>query len=140
MRCKILALLSLAASALMFSGCDGGKAQMAPEQTNVLGLYKNVQESYEPILQKIASSVEGSKGKLLITGHTDDTPIATAKYPSNWNLSLARATAVSNFLSQNSHLEGRLWPEGKGDSEPIMGNDSAQNRAINRRIEIDLLH
>ncbi len=46
MRCKILALLSLAASALVFTGCDGGKASMAPEETNVLGLYKNVQESY----------------------------------------------------------------------------------------------
>ena len=48
MRCKILALLSLAASALVFTGCDGGKAQLAPEETNVLGLYKNVQESYAP--------------------------------------------------------------------------------------------
>lgn len=46
MRCKILALLSLAASALVFTGCDAGKASMAPEETNVLGLYKNVQESY----------------------------------------------------------------------------------------------
>jgi hypothetical protein len=48
MRCKILALLSLAASALVFTGCDGGKASMAPEETNVLGFYKNVQESYAP--------------------------------------------------------------------------------------------
>lgn len=48
MRCKILALLSLAASAFVFSGCDGGKAQMAPEETNVFGLYTNVQESYAP--------------------------------------------------------------------------------------------
>lgn len=47
MRCKILALFSLAASALVFSGCrDEGTAQMAPEETNVLGIYKNVQESY----------------------------------------------------------------------------------------------
>ena len=48
MRCKILALLSLAASAFVFTGCDGGKAQMAPEETNALGFYKNVQESYAP--------------------------------------------------------------------------------------------
>ena len=48
MRCKILTLLSLAASALVFTGCyhDSGKAQMAPEETNALGFYKNVQESY----------------------------------------------------------------------------------------------
>ena len=50
MRCKKLALLSLAASALVFTGCyhDGGKAQLEKEETNVFGLYKNVQESYEP--------------------------------------------------------------------------------------------
>jgi len=48
MRCKTLTLLSLAAAALVFTGCDGGKAQMTPETTNVLGLYKNAQESYAP--------------------------------------------------------------------------------------------
>jgi hypothetical protein len=48
MRCKILALLPLAASALVFTGCDSGQAAMAPEETNVLGIYKNVQESYAP--------------------------------------------------------------------------------------------
>jgi len=50
MRCKILALLSLAASALVFTGCyhDGGKAQLEKEETNVFGFYKNVQESYAP--------------------------------------------------------------------------------------------
>ena len=48
MRCKILTLLSFAAAALAFTGCDGGKAQMTPKTTNVLGLYKNVQKSYAP--------------------------------------------------------------------------------------------
>ena len=50
MRCKILALLSLAASALVFTGCyhDAGKAQLENEETNVFGIYKNVQESYAP--------------------------------------------------------------------------------------------
>ena len=48
MRCKSLTLLSLVAAALVFTGCDGGKAQMTPEPTNVLGFYKNVQESYAP--------------------------------------------------------------------------------------------
>lgn len=48
MRCKILTLLSLAATALVFTGCDGGKAQMGSEETNVLGLYTNEQQSYSP--------------------------------------------------------------------------------------------
>jgi hypothetical protein len=48
MRCKILTLLSLAAAALVFTGCVGGKVQMGSEETNVLGLYKNEQQSYAP--------------------------------------------------------------------------------------------
>ncbi|MEI8618408.1 OmpA family protein [Pseudoalteromonas sp. B193] len=46
--------------------------------------------SFQPILEKLALSLEGTKGRILITGHTDDTPIRTDKYPSNWHLSLAR--------------------------------------------------
>jgi hypothetical protein len=48
MRCKILTLLALAAAVLVFTGCDGGKAQMARGETNVLGFYQNAQESYAP--------------------------------------------------------------------------------------------
>ena len=69
----------------------------------------------------------------------DDDPIFTTKYPSNWHLSLARATAIGNFLANNASLSGRLWPEGRGESEPRVENTSDQNRSLNRRIEIDLL-
>ncbi|MBT4756786.1 MAG: hypothetical protein HOO08_00150 [Opitutae bacterium] len=48
MRCKTLTLLFLAAAAFVFTGCDGGKAQMSTGETNVLGLYQNAQESYAP--------------------------------------------------------------------------------------------
>ncbi|MDO6610156.1 MULTISPECIES: type VI secretion system protein TssL, long form [unclassified Shewanella] len=94
---------------------------------------------FEAILAKIARTLEGTSGKILITGHTDDEPIFTSKYPSNWHLSLARATSIGNVLAQNASLRGRLWPEGRGESEPRVANDSEQNRAFNRRIEIDLL-
>jgi type VI secretion system protein ImpK len=94
---------------------------------------------FEAILAKIARTLEGTKGKILITGHTDDEPIFTSKYPSNWHLSLARATSIGNFLANNASLIGRLWPEGKGESEPIVENTSEQSRSMNRRIEIDLL-
>ncbi|ARD22751.1 type VI secretion system protein TssL, long form [Shewanella japonica] len=94
---------------------------------------------FEAILAKIARTLEGTKGKILITGHTDDEPIFTSKYPSNWHLSLARATSIGNVLAHNASLSGRLWPEGRGESEPRFANDSELNRALNRRIEIDLL-
>ncbi|WP_394203332.1 type VI secretion system protein TssL, long form [Shewanella waksmanii] len=94
---------------------------------------------FEAILAKIARTLESTSGKILITGHTDDDPIFTSKYPSNWHLSLARATAIGNFLANNASLSGRLWPEGRGESEPRVENNSEHNRALNRRIEIDLL-
>jgi type VI secretion system protein ImpK len=94
---------------------------------------------FEAILAKIALTLESTNGKILITGHTDDEPIFTSKYPSNWHLSLARATSIANVLANNASLSGRLWPEGRGESEPRVVNDSEQNRALNRRIEIDLL-
>lgn len=95
--------------------------------------------SFQPILEKLALSLEGTKGKILITGHTDDSPINTRKYPSNWHLSLARATQVANSMAKSTHLSGRLWPEGKGSAEPIVSNSDSASRSLNRRIEIDLL-
>ncbi|PKG64568.1 MULTISPECIES: type VI secretion system protein TssL, long form [Pseudoalteromonas] len=95
--------------------------------------------SFQPILEKLALSLEGTKGRILITGHTDDTPISTDRYPSNWHLSLARATQVANSMAKSTNLSGRLWPEGKGAAEPIASNSDSASRSLNRRIEIDLL-
>ena len=94
---------------------------------------------FEAILAKIARTLESTQGKILITGHTDDEPIFTTKYPSNWHLSLARATSIGNFIANNASLKGRLWPEGMGESQPRFENSNEQNRSLNRRIEIDLL-
>lgn len=95
---------------------------------------------FDVVLSKIARTMESTNGKILITGHTDDQKIATTRFPSNWHLSLARATSIANVLAENASLSGRLWPEGRGADEPLVPNDSNENRAINRRIEIDLLH
>ena len=98
-----------------------------------------VREDYLPVLTKIGRALVGEQGRLLITGHTDDQPIFTSRYPSNWHLSLARANAVADLLAANSGLNGRLWPEGRGDSEPRVDNSDSAQRALNRRVEIDLL-
>ncbi|MGR5149941.1 type VI secretion system protein TssL, long form [Photobacterium alginatilyticum] len=99
-----------------------------------------VREALIPLLSKVARALESTHGRILITGHTDDQPIFTSRYPSNWHLSLARATAVANSMALGTDLHGRLWPEGLGDSSPRKTNDSPGNRASNRRVEIDLLH
>ncbi|TAA48079.1 type VI secretion system protein TssL, long form [Corallincola spongiicola] len=99
-----------------------------------------IKESISPVLAKVARALETSQGRILITGHTDDQPIFTSKYPSNWHLSLARATSVANVLSYSADLHGRLWPEGRGEAEPLVKNSSTSTRAQNRRVEIDILY
>lgn len=97
-----------------------------------------VRESVRPVLHKIARALESTEGTLQVTGHTDNRPIATDRFPSNWHLSLARATAVSDLMGSEANLDGRLWPEGRGAAEPRVDNDTAENRARNRRVEITL--
>ncbi|ELY1985708.1 type VI secretion system protein TssL, long form [Vibrio harveyi] len=98
-----------------------------------------VVEYIQPVISKLSRTLETTEGKILVTGHTDDNPIFTSKYPSNWHLSLARATAMSEQLIANSALEGRVLPEGLGDARPLAENSTDENRAFNRRIEIDLM-
>ncbi|MDP2713481.1 type VI secretion system protein TssL, long form [Rheinheimera sp.] len=98
-----------------------------------------INEGFAPVAAKIARALEGTQGRILVSGYTDNLPIFTSKYPSNWHLSLARANAMADALAVGADLRGRLWPEGHGDANPIAENDSAANRALNRRVEIDLL-
>ena len=98
-----------------------------------------VREDMEPVLSKIARALESTNGSIMVAGHSDNQPIATDRFPSNWHLSLARATAVSDMMSSTVDFNGRLWPEGRGKSEPRFDNNTAQNRARNRRVEITLI-
>jgi chemotaxis protein MotB len=76
--------------------------------------------------------------KMRIQGHTDDTPINTIQFPSNWELSAVRATTVLRYLVRGGVEPDRLAATGYGDSVPLVPNDSAANRARNRRIEFVL--
>lgn len=97
-----------------------------------------IREASKPLLSKIARALEGTDSLVQVTGHTDDIPINSEAYPSNWHLSLARATAVADFLVERAELEGRLWPEGRGAAEPRFSNNSPESRAGNRRVVITL--
>ena len=74
----------------------------------------------------------------LVAGHTDDVPIHTAHFPSNWELSTARAVEVTRFLVANGMRPQVLAAAGYGEFDPVVGNDSTEHRAQNRRIEIVL--
>jgi chemotaxis protein MotB len=75
-----------------------------------------------------------------IDGHTDSVPIESTRYPTNWELSAARALAVTRYLSENDNVRsGRLIAAGFGEFRPLVSNDTRDGRAQNRRVEIHLL-
>ena len=96
-----------------------------------------LQPGFESVMDKITQSVAESKGKVIVAGHTDDIPIKTAMYRSNWELSASRAVTVAQYMLEKNQIEPkRFLIEGHADSHPVVPNDSPENRAINRRVEI----
>ena len=91
-----------------------------------------------PVLRRVGEALAAVKGEVLITGHSDNQPIRSMRYPSNWHLSAARADAVRAALSAQVD-PARLRADGKADAEPVAANDTLANRARNRRVEIVLL-
>ena len=92
------------------------------------------------ILDKVASLVRNA-GPIRVEGHTDDLPIHTARYPSNWELSAARATTVARFLMEHSGVESRrMSVAAYADTHPLAPNDSETHRAYNRRVDLVILN
>ena len=92
----------------------------------------------EPVILRVAEALDRVPGSILVTGHTDDVPIRTARFPSNWELSTERAASVVKLMAGKLADGSRLRAEGLADSAPAVPNDSAANRARNRRVEIIL--
>lgn len=96
--------------------------------------------SEEPFLDKIGSLLANMPNHVMVEGHTDDRPIANYRYPSNWELSGARAGSVVRYLIQESDIdESRFSVAGYSDTRPVAPNDSVVNRSKNRRVEIVIL-
>lgn len=74
-----------------------------------------------------------------VEGHTDDIPIKTAQFPSNWELSSARASSVVRMMVENGVPPERLAAVGLASNQPVASNDSPENRARNRRVTITIL-
>ena len=75
-----------------------------------------------------------------VEGHTDNLPISTAKFPSNWELSSARASSVVRLFIDQGIPAGRLKAVGSADNQPVAPNDTAEGRARNRRVTITVLN
>jgi chemotaxis protein MotB len=91
------------------------------------------------MLQKVSAIIKPLNRAVRVEGHTDDRPITTARYPSNWELSTARAIRVIDyFIDQGGIAAQSLSAVGYGSVKPKFPNDSEQHRAMNRRVEIIL--
>ena len=90
----------------------------------------------EPVVLRVAEALEKVPGTIVVTGHSDDVPIRTARFPSNWELSTERAASVMKLMAGKISDPARMRAEGLADSAPAAPNDSAANRARNRRVEI----
>lgn len=100
---------------------DSGEATLKPEAL--------------PALDAIAKYLRGTRYQLDVVGHTDNVPIATAAYPSNWELSAARAARAVRHIAERQVEPKRLRAIGHAEIEPIADNSTAEGRAKNRRVE-----
>jgi type VI secretion system protein ImpK len=90
------------------------------------------------LLHKVAAALDQVEGQVIVTGHTDNVPTRTLRYASNFALSKDRAANVQAIIAPLLKDGKRISAEGKGDTEPVAPNDTAEGRALNRRVEITL--
>jgi chemotaxis protein MotB len=105
---------------------DSGRAELKPNSLAVLDV--------------IANEILLLPNDIRVDGHTDSTPIDSPRYPTNWELSTARALAVTRHFTETAGLQStRLMAAGFGEFRPLVPNDTREHRALNRRVEIHLL-
>ena len=105
--------------AMLFSS---GSAEIKPEAFGVL--------------EKLAGVLNSVPGRIMIEGHTDNVPLAKGKYPSNWELSTARAGSVLGFFINKNMGPDRFSIAGYAEFRPLAVNDTEEGKAKNRRVEI----
>lgn len=90
-----------------------------------------------PIIERVVGVLASCTGDVLVSGYTDDRPISSSRYRSNWDLSAARAVSVVHELVLNQQVPAnRVVAAGRAETNPLAPNDTAENRALNRRVEI----
>jgi len=107
-----------------------GSAMFHPGGTELLDASKNM-------LRKLIPTIRETSYKITVEGHTDDSPLRSSKFPSNWELSSARAGAVVRFFIEEGHLEPlRFKAVGHAETLPLMENDTPEHKARNRRVSV----
>ena len=96
--------------------------------------------NFKPALSRIADFIAHKQGyEIVVLGHTDDTPIHKSQFPSNWELSAARAVEVAKFLIESGVRPKRVSIQGYSEYRPLRENSTPENREANRRVEIMLI-
>jgi type VI secretion system protein ImpK len=103
------------------------------------GLFKAGEATVRPedvrLISRIAEELTKVPGQVEVIGYTDNQPIRTLRFPSNWELSRARADSVARLIAVR--IPGsRITADGRGEADPVAPNDTPQGRAKNRRVEI----
>jgi chemotaxis protein MotB len=99
-----------------------------------------VRDDAQSLVAVVADAVRDSPAQLRIEGHTDSTPIATSRYPSNWELSSARASVVLAQFIARGIPPARLSLAGYAGERPVAANETPEGRALNRRVDLVILH
>lgn len=100
----------------------------------------NLKQSFLPVLEQISTALTALEDKLVVSGHTDNQPVRSGRFRSNWELSAARANSVLHALLENPGLSAdRFRVEGYADTRPIASNDNAAGRSSNRRVEVSVI-
>lgn len=88
-------------------------------------------------LDKLAPIIKSFDNPVLVEGHTDDVPMSSKEFPTNWELSVTRAVRVIRYFHEEKGIDpSRLVAEGYGEYHPIAPNDSPENRTLNRRVNL----
>lgn len=99
----------------------------------------NLAPNAEGIVRRLAAQLLEVPNPVLIEGHTDNVPISTANFPSNWELSASRAASVARLMAAAGISETRLTVVGFGEHRPVETNESSEGRAANRRVIMAIL-
>jgi len=99
----------------------------------------HVRPSVQPVLRDIANLLKGERNHIRVEGHTDNVPITSGQFPTNWELSAMRATTVLRLINGYGIPSTHLSAVGYGSKRPLRSNDSESGRARNRRVEIVVL-
>lgn len=99
-----------------------------------------IKDNSRKILNDISGVIRELPNDIMVEGHTDNLPINSSRYPSNWELSTARATnVVKYFIEKNGLSPQRLSAAGYSKYKPLEQNDSQENRSLNRRVDVVIL-